>query len=214
MRYGVCLMLGVVALTAVECRAKPKETAMPAAAGKAAPTASASSAPSPAQPPQHHGNAPLASAIGTKATAQLRPADAKSKISGTVTFTQEMGGVRVVADVSGLKPGKHGFHIHQNGVCASPFTSAGDHLNPFNLEHSCPPEHLRHLGDLGSIQVGPDGKGHYNQVVDKISVVDPHHLIVGKSVLVHAGPDDCKSQPSGGSGDRIACGVIQLAPRR
>jgi Cu-Zn family superoxide dismutase len=196
----------------VECRAKSDEPAAPAS-GEAVPTASASSTPSPAQPPQHHGGGPPPSAVGTKAVAQLRPADPKSKISGTVTFTQEMGGVRVVADVSGLKPGKHGFHIHQKGECTSPFKSAGDHLNPYNLAHSCPPEQLRHLGDLGSIEVGPDGKGHYDQVVDKISVVDPFHLVVGKSVIVHAGSDDCKTQPSGGSGDRIACGVIQLAPR-
>lgn len=207
-RYAVRLMLGVLALTAVECRAKSKESAMPAP--KTAPPASSLST---ATPAQHHDGGPPAGAIGTKATAQLRAADPKSKVAGTVTFTQEMGGVRVVADVSGLKPGKHGFHVHQKGECTPPFKSAGDHLNPYNVAHSCPPEQLRHLGDLGIIEVGPDGKGHYNQVVDKISVVDPFHLVVGKSVIVHAGPDDCKTQPSGGSGDRIACGVIQLAPR-
>lgn len=193
-RFALYLVLSMVALIILADRAKL-----------------ASAADQPPPPPQHHGGPPPASAIGTTAVANLKPANPKSKLAGTITFTQEMGGVRIVADVSGLKPGKHGFHIHENGECTDSFKSAGDHLNTYKLDHSCPPEQLRHLGDLGNIEVGPDGKGHYDQLVDKISVVDPHHLIVGKAVIVHAGPDDCKAQPAGGSGDRIACGVIQLA---
>jgi superoxide dismutase, Cu-Zn family len=204
-RYGVFVMVGVVALAAAGCGPKPEETEpAPAATSEAAEP----SAPDHSSGQQH---TPPAGGVGATATAQLQPADASSGVTGMVTFTQELGGVRVVADVSGLTPGNHGFHIHQNGECTPPFTSAGDHLNPYSAEHSCPPEQVRHLGDLGSIEIGADGKGHYDQLVDKISLVDPHHQVAGKAVLVHAGADDCKTQPTGGSGDRIACGVITPA---
>ena len=123
------------------CSPKPEET-------EPAPSAT-SEATEPAAPDHSASGADHAGpsgGVGATATATLQPADASSGISGTVTFTQELGGVRVVADISGLTKGNHGFHIHQNGECTPPFTSAGDHLNPYNIEHSCPPEQLRHLG--------------------------------------------------------------------
>jgi Cu-Zn family superoxide dismutase len=135
-----------------------------------------------------------------------------SKPAGTVTFTQKSDGVHVTVDITGATPGKHGLHIHENGDCTPPFTSAGDHFNLYKLDHACSPSPLRHLGDIGNVEVGANGKGHWEGVVDKISLVDPHHMIVGKSVILHAKEDDCKSQPSGNSGDRIACGIIQTTP--
>ena len=199
-RYTSLVVLGTLVLVASGCGPKSEQPA-PAAE----PAAQHST-------PAEHSSG-QESMIGTTATAQLQPADPSSGVSGTVTFTQEMGGVHVVADVSGLTPGKHGFHIHENGECTPPFDSAGGHWNPYNLDHGCPPAFKRHVGDLGNIEVGPDGKGHFDQVIDKISVVDPHHLVVGRALIVHAGEDDCKTQPSGGSGARIACGVIQLTSK-
>jgi Cu-Zn family superoxide dismutase len=146
--------------------------------------------------------------LGGTAKVELKGAD--PKIKGTIKFTQEANGVHIVADVSGVKPGKHGLHVHQNATCgAPPFKEAGDHLDPYGMKHGCASDNMRHLGDLGNIVVGANGKGHLDTVVTRISLSDPYHLIVGKAIVLHAGEDDCKTMPAGNSGDRIACGVIK-----
>jgi len=130
-------------------------------------------------------------------------------VSGTVHFTQEAGGVHVVADLSGLKPGRHGFHLHENGVCTPPdFKSAGGHWNPGHAAHACMPTEPRHAGDMGNVTAGADGKAHLDVVLTGVSFSGPNS-VVGKAVVLHAGEDDCKSQPAGNSGDRLACGVVQ-----
>ena len=150
----------------------------------------------------------LLSAAPQTAKAELKGAD--PKIAGTIQFTQEAKGLHVVAEISGLKPGKHGLHIHQGTACgASPFKEAGDHLDPFGTKHACATDQVRHLGDLGNLVVGPDGKGHYDAVVTRISLSDPYHLILGKPIMVTAAEDDCTTPPAGNSGDGIACGLIQ-----
>lgn len=196
-RYATVVTLGTLALAAAGCQPESEEP--PAEQGQAT------------QPATPEGASPAESAAQATAVAHLEPADASSGISGTVRFTQESNGVRVRVEVSGLTPGNHGFHIHENGECAPPFESAGDHLNPYDLEHACPPEGVRHLGDLGNIEVGPDGTGSFEQVIDKISLVDPAHQIAGRAVVIHGGEDDCASQPAGDSGERVACGVIQAS---
>lgn len=195
-RYATLVLLGTFILVALGCRpeAEPEEPAEPVA-----------EAPVPSHP------APAAGPMDAAATAHLAPADPASGISGTVRFEQEMGGVRVMAEVSGLPPGKHGLHIHEGGECTPPFDSAGGHLDPFQIDHGCPPEPIRHLGDLGNIEVGADGTGSFDQVIDKISLVDPHHQVAQRAVIVHAAPDDCRTQPTGASQGRLACGVIRLA---
>jgi Cu-Zn family superoxide dismutase len=131
------------------------------------------------------------------------------KVSGTVHFTQEGAGVHVVADVAGVKPGKHGFHLHENGVCTPPdYKSAGGHWNPGHAPHACMPAEPRHAGDLGNITVAADGTGHLDVVLAGVSFAGADS-VVGKAVVLHAGEDDCKSQPAGNSGDRLACGVVQ-----
>ena len=88
----------------------------------------------------------------TKAVAVLKPT-AGSKVEGTVTFTKADKGVRVQADVTGLTPGKHGFHIHEFGDNTSPDgMSAGGHFNPHKMEHGAPDAAKRHVGDLGNIE--------------------------------------------------------------
>lgn len=193
-RYATILVLGTLAVAFVGCQPEPEEPPME----QEQPAASAV--------PDH----PPATETGATAAAQLQPGDSGAGISGTVRFTQESGGVRVQADLSGLSPGKHGFHVHENGQCTPPFESAGDHLNPYNLEHGCPPAELRHLGDLGNVEAGEDGTATFDQVIDKISLVDPGHQVAGKAVILHQGEDDCTTQPAGDSGARIACGVIEM----
>lgn len=150
----------------------------------------------------------------TPAATNLNSADAtlQSKdpgVSGTVHFTQAPGGVHVVADLAGLKPGRHGFHLHENGVCTPPdYKSAGGHWNPGHAAHACMPTEPRHAGDMGNVTAGPDGTAHLDVVLTGVSFAGDNS-VVGKAVVLHAGEDDCKSQPAGNSGDRLACGVVQ-----
>lgn len=146
----------------------------------------------------------------TKAICVLHPTKG-NKVTGQVTFTQSDSGMVVVADLTGLTPGKHGFHVHEFGDCSSPDAkSAGDHFNPEMKEHGAPHGEKRHVGDLGNVEAGSDGKVHY-EFVDSLMSFSGANSIIGRSVIVHAGEDDLKTQPSGDSGDRVACGVIGIA---
>jgi Cu-Zn family superoxide dismutase len=150
-----------------------------------------------------------APAAARTATATLQGED--PGVTGTVTITEEAGGVRIVADVSGAKDGQHGFHFHENGQCehTDHFKSAGGHFNPAGTEHACPPTDPRHAGDLGNIEVS-GGKGHLELSSTTLSLDGPN-TVVGKALILHTGTDDCKTQPTGGSGDRLACGVVTMS---
>src|ERR1700736_4285739 len=144
-----------------------------------------------------------------KAVATLKPASG-SQVTGTVTFTKSDDGVQVVADVENLKPGKHGFHIHEKGDCsAADASSAGAHFNPTHKHHDGPvgPDH--HTGDLGNLEADASGKAHLDWK-GKLSL-SGKDSIIGKSVVVHEKEDDLKTDPSGNSGARIACGAINAA---
>ncbi len=131
-------------------------------------------------------------------------------VKGIVTFTKVDGGVRVVADLEGLAPGKHGFHIHEFGdATSSDGTSAGGHFNPTNMEHGSPMSEMRHEGDMGNLEADASGKAHL-EYVDKEISFEGLKSIIGRSVVVHAGVDDMKTQPTGNSGSRIAYGVIGI----
>jgi Cu-Zn family superoxide dismutase len=144
------------------------------------------------------------------ATAELTPLGA-SGVGGTVNFTASNGGVRVEARITGLSPGDHGFHIHEYGDCAGPDgMSAGDHFNPDKTEHGAPNAPQRHAGDLGNISgVGSGKLATLNMTIEGVTLDTGPRGILGRSVVVHAAPDDYASQPSGNSGGRIACGVIR-----
>lgn len=144
----------------------------------------------------------------TSAQVQLEPTKG-NELSGTVTFTVVPEGVLVEADLDGLKPGKHGFHVHEHGDCSAPdASSAGGHFNPTNSKHGGPDSPERHVGDLGNLEADQDGHAHYSRV-DKLIKLDGPNSIIGKSIIVHADPDDLTSQPAGNAGARIACGKIE-----
>jgi superoxide dismutase, Cu-Zn family len=146
----------------------------------------------------------------TKAVAVLHPAS-NSNVSGTVTFTAAGDSVKVVADITGLTPGKHGFHIHEFGDCSAPdATSAGGHFNPTKHQHGAPDATDRHAGDLGNIEADVSGKAHL-EITDKVMKLNGDESIVGHAVIVHEKVDDLKTQPTGNAGGRVACGVIGIA---
>lgn len=151
-------------------------------------------------------------AVTREAVAQIQSLQ-DSNVKGKVVFTQVPDGIKIVADIDGLTPGEHGFHVHECGICEGDGTSACAHFNPTNSKHGGPDSVERHVGDLGNIVADESGHGHYERV-DKLIALHGDHSIVGRSVIVHADPDDFTSQPAGNAGKRIACGVIEVAPSK
>lgn len=136
---------------------------------------------------------------------------AGSTTTGTVIFAKTGQGLRVVATLSGLSPGPHGFHIHQFGDCRAPdAASAGGHFNPGKTAHGAPDAEIRHVGDLGNIVADDSGVAKMDAVITGLQLKGPD-AIIGRSVIVHADPDDLKTQPTGAAGARLACGVIGIA---
>ena len=151
------------------------------------------------------------SAASSKGISVLHPS-AGNKVTGTVTFTPVADGVQVHAEIAGLTPGKHGFHIHEFGDCsAADASSAGAHFNPTNQPHAGPDAAARHEGDMGNVEADASGNAKLDYVDHQISLANDAKSAIGRSVVVHAKPDDLKTQPSGDSGARIACGVIGWA---
>ncbi len=143
----------------------------------------------------------------THAVALLIPTEGNA-VSGTVTFIRSDDGIAIVANVSGLTPGHHGFHIHQYGDCSAPDgTSAGGHYNPHADAHGGPQAEQRHVGDMGNLIAGEDGMGTLEYTDSTVSF-EGENSILGRGVIVHAGEDDLTTQPTGAAGARVACGVI------
>ena len=149
------------------------------------------------------------SASGPRAEAKLE-ARSGSAVSGTVSFVQTGDKLRVEANVAGLTPGEHGFHIHEAGDCSAPdAASAKGHFNPGAKPHGHHDGSERHAGDMPNLVADASGKASAAAEVGMLSLADNANGIVGRSVVIHADADDYKSQPAGNSGKRIACGTIQ-----
>jgi superoxide dismutase, Cu-Zn family len=150
------------------------------------------------------------------ATADLR--DAAGMGVGTATFTQVGNTVRIVLAVRGLPPGVKGVHLHAVGKCEPPpFTSAGAHFNPGAKQHGSLNPQGAHAGDLPNITIAADGTGRLETATDGITLGTGATSLFdtdGSAIVVHAAPDDFKTDPTGNSGARIACGiVVKTAPR-
>lgn len=158
----------------------------------------------------NHGNMEKPSL--TKAIAVLHPTKGNT-VRGWVTFEVVEKGVRVVAEITGLTPGKHGFHIHEFGDCSSDDGSAaGGHFNPTSMPHSMPMSDKRHVGDLGNIEADKNGKASLDYV-DSMLMLHGEVSILGRGVIIHEKEDDFKTQPTGNAGGRLACGVIGVAKK-
>jgi superoxide dismutase, Cu-Zn family len=141
--------------------------------------------------------------------------DANGDAVGLATFTENADGVTVHLLVEGLSPGEHGWHLHEFGVCDpngdEPFSSAGGHWNPTSQPHGAPDADEHHVGDFGNLVASADGLAEieittsdFTFEAGQTSVFDED----GTSIVVHEGPDDLGTQPSGNSGPRYACGVV------
>lgn len=137
--------------------------------------------------------------------------DKNSHRVGEVILTPAEKGTRVQLNAKGLPPGEHGFHFHEMGLCQAPtFESAGGHFSPDHTKHG-DVRQGPHAGDMDNIVVGNDGTAMVDRVEPHVTLVPGRNAITkpgGTAIVIHAKADDYRTQPSGGSGERIACGVV------
>jgi superoxide dismutase, Cu-Zn family len=205
--FSSSIVLGFIVAACAGAPAEPP-------AAPAAPSVEAPAVPAPSAEPAA---APAASAAPAAAPAAAPrsievPLEAKSgsKLAGKAVLTETEGGVHVVLTVTGLGAGDHGAHVHEKGDCSSPDgKSAGGHFNPQSKDHGLPGADKRHLGDLGNITIGKDGKGSLDITAPGANLKDGDPMsFVGRAIIVHAKKDD-GGQPVGNAGDRVGCGVIK-----
>ena len=185
-----------------------------AACGRTEPPASS---PESTSPPPPAATTPSATAEVTLAgpsapAASPDAAAAANTPNGTLQLAATSDGVQITGTAMGLAPNsEHGFHMHQVGDCSAPdFKSAGDHFNPAGVAHGAPTADPHHLGDIPNLKADAQGNAPVNVAIAGATLRDggPNDLL-GKAAIVHAKPDDYTTQPSGDSGDRIACGVVR-----
>lgn len=145
------------------------------------------------------------------ATAVLSPTEGNNT-RGQLQFAVVDGNIHVTGEVTGLSPGgEHGFHVHETGDCSAPdATSAGGHFNPANTGHGRAGQGEHHVGDSDNLVANDEGVAQVDRWLHGATLGDGADTdIVGKGVIVHADADDYVTQPTGGAGDRLACGVIE-----
>ena len=149
---------------------------------------------------------------------QVELIDKKGSPVGTVTLTELNNGVKIQVEAHGLKPGKHGFHIHENAHCAIPdFKSAGEHLAMKGSKHGYDMINGPHQGDLPNLVVSSDGEAHAEIINNDVTLKDGAKSLFrsgGVSFVLHEGADDYLSQPAGNSGGRVACAELRSANRQ
>lgn len=149
-----------------------------------------------------------------KQLAKTKIKNPDGEVIGLASFVETSQGINIAVQVRELTPGLHGIHIHENGSCEKPdFKSAGGHFNPYNMSHGTKNPKGYHVGDLGNISVAADGTGSLfvtsslaTLQAGKNSLFDED----GSAIVIHSGPDDLISDPSGNAGSRVGCGEIKL----
>ena len=152
----------------------------------------------------------------TEAIAAVGPVGGKGNVHGVVRFVQVEGGVKITAEIEGLKPSsKHAFHVHEWGdATCMDGKCAGGHFNPEGAQHGGPDSPIHHAGDLGNLETDAKGMAKLERVFLGLTIGGDHDAVLGRSVIIHAGEDDFTTQPTGVPGDgamRIGCGVIGIA---
>ena len=139
--------------------------------------------------------------------------DSDGNAIGTAELSEEDAGVMVALEVEGLEEGVHGIHFHETGMCEAPdFESACGHFNPDGAMHGMDSPDGPHAGDLPNIEVSDDGTASQEFTAENVTLAigEENSLLKegGTALVIHAGEDDQMTDPSGDSGDRIACGVV------
>lgn len=136
--------------------------------------------------------------------------DSAGRELGSVALRDTVGGIAVSGNLRGLPPGPHAIHLHTTGLCEPPFESAGDHWNPTNRQHGTENPQGPHFGDMPNLTVSADSSVTVSVLTPGGALRGATRLLDqdGAAVVVHAGPDDYRTDPSGDSGARIACGAI------
>ena len=155
-----------------------------------------------------------ASFAGAAQKAVAKLVDVDGNPIGTVTFEQAPHGVLVLVETTGLPPGAHGIHLHGTGSCSPDFKAATGHVNPSGVEHGLRNPNGPDAGDLPNLYVAADGMATAEFYTTRVSVAESGNKPAlldadGSAVIIHANPDDHATQPIGGAGGRIGCGVVQ-----
>ena len=163
---------------------------------------------------------PMASSMATPmggagVTLDVPLIDAAGDAVGLASFSEGDDGVTIHVLVEGLTPGEHGWHLHEFGDCdgstAEPFSSAGGHWNPTDMEHGAPDADPHHVGDFGNFEATADGMAEATITTTDFTLGEGPTSVFdedGTAIILHAGRDDLMTQPSGDSGARFACGVV------
>jgi Cu-Zn family superoxide dismutase len=163
---------------------------------------------------------PVASPAALGESINVELTNHEGDLVGSATLTETADGVRITVESdtegAGLEPGEHGIHLHETGMCdpsgETAFQSAGGHFNPTDASHGGPDDEDSHAGDLGNLTVDDNGAFEYEITTDRVTL-DPEaeNSLAdqdGSALVIHAGADDLKTDPSGESGERLICGVI------
>ena len=140
---------------------------------------------------------------------QMKAPDGSDR--GTVSIVPTPHGLLFEAQLTGLTPVVHAFHIHETGQCGDDFSAAGGHYNPTDKDHGYLAENGPHAGDMPNFTAGEDGSATFstfNPMVTMTGGEAPLDDSDGSALMVHGGADDYRSQPAGAAGDRVACGVV------
>ena len=166
--------------------------------------------------PTDPGQSPTTAPMGETAAGDRREAQAdfKSaqgyKLSGEANLEEGANGVKIVVEIEDAPAGKRGIHVHEKGDCSDiPGKSMGEHFAPNAKAHGLPSAPARHLGDLGNIEIGKDGKARFEFTVPNANLKEKDPMsFLGRAVVIHEA-EDKGTQPSGGSGKPIACALIE-----
>lgn len=154
----------------------------------------------------------FAAGAGAQGMAHIDVKDATGKSVGMAMISAAQGGgVSIAIDFKGLPPGEHALHFHMTAKCEAPFTSAGGHFNPGAKKHGMQNPEGPHAGDMANFTVAANGTAKATIVNKNVTMADGANSIYaggGTALMIHAGADDMKTDPSGNAGDRIACGLV------